>query len=139
MTHGRHDLSNAVLLQLTCDTLVSVDFALQFDPLQLVLQDQLVRLTDVFGSCRLGQQIVLQARKRRDVMSHDMIFFFYVSPGTEVSKCPQTSSLISRRIDGCSSIRLNKVPTMQHCSAVCRSHSLLMSTADPGRKKVRTG
>ncbi len=49
----------------------------------------------------------------------------------------QTSSLISFRIDGCKSIRLNNVPTMQHCSPVWRSHSFLMSTSDPGGDRKR--
>lgn len=47
----------------TCDASVSVDFALEFDPLQLVLQDHLISFTDVFRPRRLGQQVVLKKIK----------------------------------------------------------------------------
>ncbi len=42
-----------------------------------------------------------------------------------------TSSLISFRMEGCSSMLLNMVPTIIHCSLICRSHSLLMGTTPP--------
>lgn len=45
---------------LTCYTLISVNFALQFDSLKLILQDQFILLTDVLDSSRLGQQVVLK-------------------------------------------------------------------------------
>lgn len=45
---------------LTCYTLISVNFALQFDSLKLVLQNQFICLTDVLGSRWLGQQVVLK-------------------------------------------------------------------------------
>ena len=56
---------------LTCDTLVSVDFALELNSLELVFQYQLIGFTDVFGSCRLGQQVVLQKRKENTEIVHD--------------------------------------------------------------------
>lgn len=42
-----------------------------------------------------------------------------------------TSSLISFRMEGCSSMCLNMVPTIIHCSPICRSHSFLMGTTQP--------
>lgn len=52
---------------MTCDTLVSVNFALEFNPLQLVLQDQLVCLTNVLDSCWLGQEVELKGKRNKRV------------------------------------------------------------------------
>lgn len=50
---------------MTCDTLVPINFALEFDSLQLVLQDQLVCLTNVLDSCWLGQEVELKAKEKQ--------------------------------------------------------------------------
>lgn len=54
-----YSIGNLMLLSIaqqkvTCDTLVSVNFAPKFDSLQFILQDEVIRLTDVLGSCWLG-------------------------------------------------------------------------------------
>lgn len=50
---------------MTRDAFAPVDFALKPDSLQLVLQDQFVRLADVLDAWRLGQQVVLRAMGRK--------------------------------------------------------------------------
>lgn len=60
---------------LTCDTLVSVNFALQFDSLKLILQDQLICLTDIFLSCWLRKQVVLKEMKKTDALNNTCQLF----------------------------------------------------------------
>lgn len=45
-----------------------------------------------------------------------------------------TSSLSSRRMDGCSGMALKRVPTTQHVSPGCSSHSFFICTPLPGDK-----
>lgn len=49
--------------------LLNVDSSLQLDPLQFILQDQLVRLVDVLGAGRLRQQVVLWRQARPSARS----------------------------------------------------------------------
>lgn len=48
----------------TCHQLLNINGSLQLDPLQLIFQDELVRLMDVLGARWLGQKVVLQRQGR---------------------------------------------------------------------------
>lgn len=49
-----------------------------------------------------------------------------------------TSSLISRRMEGCRGMALNSVPTTQHCSPGCSSHNFFTATRLPGHEGIES-
>lgn len=150
------------LLPPTCDQLGHVNGAFQFDALQLIFQDQLVVRMDVFAPWGLGEQVVLEFGDGEVVLELEATKALHpmsemapqlpipdpLGPRQEVPSVPTgrvqgepcmsgwlTSSLISRRMDGWSGMALNRVPTTQHFSPGCSSHSFFIWIPAPGRDR----